>query len=75
MAWATTRGSAGRAVGWRTVRDVLLADTENDPDDPGSLSEDTVSALYQDRAGDLWIGTFSGLNRLDPETGATERLS
>jgi len=29
-------GGRGRAVGWGTVRDVVLADTENDPGDPGN---------------------------------------
>lgn len=34
-----------------------------------SVSEHAISALYEDRDGYLWIGTFGeGLNRLDPET-------
>ena len=44
----------------------------HDPDDPLSLSDDTVSTLFEDRGGTLWIGTFGGgLNRFDPnpETG------
>ncbi len=36
--------------------------------DPASLSHDFVRALYEDRAGYLWIGTQRGLNRLDPRT-------
>ena len=40
----------------------------NDPEDPSSLSDDEITALYQDREGVLWIGTGGGgLDRLDQE--------
>jgi len=32
----------------------------HDPDDPGSLSNDEITAIYQDRDGLLWIGTSGG---------------
>jgi ligand-binding sensor domain-containing protein/serine phosphatase RsbU (regulator of sigma subunit) len=38
----------------------------HNPDDPGTISDDHISALFEDRKGILWIGTTSGLNRLDP---------
>ncbi len=38
---------------------------QNNPFDPGSLSQSTVSALYCDRGGDLWVGTAGGLNRFE----------
>ncbi|GEM_PF-623084 len=42
----------------------------NHPDNPNSLSNNTVFALLEDREGDLWIGTFGGgLNRYKPSTG------
>lgn len=38
----------------------------HDPNNPQSLSENTVTKLYKDRAGALWIGTaYGGLNKLD----------
>jgi signal transduction histidine kinase/ligand-binding sensor domain-containing protein len=38
----------------------------NDPLDPNSLSLDDITALYEDSAGVLWIGTtVGGLNKLD----------
>ena len=41
----------------------------NDPDDPHSLSNNTLLALYEDLWGFIWVGTFGGgLNRYDPET-------
>jgi ligand-binding sensor domain-containing protein/serine phosphatase RsbU (regulator of sigma subunit) len=42
----------------------------NDPDDPRSLSNSTVLAVLEDRAGRLWIGTGGGgLNRMVPPSG------
>jgi signal transduction histidine kinase/ligand-binding sensor domain-containing protein len=37
----------------------------NAPDDPRTLSSDYVWAIYEDRQGELWIGTSGGLDRLD----------
>ena len=43
----------------------------HDPQDPRSLSGNSVLAIYEDRAGDLWIGTLSnGLNRFDRDLGS-----
>ncbi|HZZ64953.1 MAG TPA: two-component regulator propeller domain-containing protein, partial [Candidatus Baltobacteraceae bacterium] len=36
---------------------------------PKSLSNDFVGIAYPDRAGRIWLGTASGLDRLDPKTG------
>ncbi len=35
------------------------------PEEPWSLSHDLVRAIHEDRAGNLWVGTRAGLNRLD----------
>ena len=49
---------------------------QNDPNDPHSLSDNTVVSIYEDRDGVLWIGTFSGgLDRLVPSTGSGQALS
>jgi ligand-binding sensor domain-containing protein len=34
--------------------------------DPGTISDDHITAIFEDRTKNLWIGTISGLNRLDP---------
>jgi signal transduction histidine kinase/ligand-binding sensor domain-containing protein/DNA-binding response OmpR family regulator len=37
----------------------------NDPNNPESLSENYVISLYEDRLGQLWVGTYgNGLNRV-----------
>ena len=47
----------------------------HDPDNPNSLSDNTVRCFYQDAEGMLWIGTyFGGLNRLEIATGAFTRF-
>ena len=42
---------------------------KHDPDNSSTLSDDEVSAIYEDRSGNLWIGTHNGLNRFDRTTG------
>jgi len=38
----------------------------NDPQDSGSLSNNSILDITRDRRGTLWIGTSGGLNRYDP---------
>jgi hypothetical protein len=39
-----------------------------DPDDPASLSDNTVFVVYEDTSGTLWAGTRNGLNRFNRDT-------
>lgn len=41
-------------------------------DDPGSITDNFVTAFYEDATGAVWIGTLNGLNRFDP---VTERIT
>lgn len=42
----------------------------HDPNNPHSLSSDWVQAIFEDKAGNLWVGTKdAGLNRMDRKTG------
>ncbi len=46
----------------------------HEPDDPESLSGDTIISLVGDKDGSIWAGVFSGgLNRLDPSSGRVRR--
>ena len=41
-----------------------------DPDDPNSISDRWIHALYEGRDGSIWIGTrLGGLNHFDPVSG------
>lgn len=37
---------------------------KHNPQDPTSLSDNNITALYQNHKGDMWIGTSRGLNQL-----------
>ena len=45
-----------------------------DADEPASLSGNTVISIGRDRAGILWAGTATGLNRYDPDGGTWQRF-
>ena len=45
----------------------------HDVDDEASLSSDSVFSVLEDGSGTIWVGTSSGLDRLDPKTGHVER--
>lgn len=36
----------------------------NNPNDPTSISENSINHIYEDKLGNLWIATYTGLNRL-----------
>ena len=46
-----------------------------EPDNPASLSSDTIYRLQQDQGGIIWIGTSQGLCRLDPTTKTVSRIN
>ena len=47
----------------------------NVPDDPASLSYDSVYEITEDAEGQVWVATQFGLNRLDPASGRFERFA
>ncbi len=47
---------------------------KNDPDDSTSISFDDIISLYEDKDGNIWVGTWGGgLNKLNPLTGNFKR--
>lgn len=50
-----------------------IVNYRSDARDENSLSNDFVRCINQDNRGNYWIGTFHGLNRLDPTTGRFTR--
>ena len=41
----------------------------HNPEDPTSISDDHVNAVFFDHVGTLWAGTQNGLDKFDPVTG------
>ena len=50
-------------------KDGSIENFRHDPKSPNSLCSDFVRSCCEDNAGNLWIGTFHGLNRYDKSTG------
>ena len=49
---------------------------KNDPADSTSISFDDIISLYEDKSGNIWIGTWGGgLNELNPETEKFKRFN
>jgi len=44
----------------------------HDPNEPASLSDDSVFAVTQDSHGTIWVGTAAGLDKIDPQSGRIE---
>jgi len=47
---------------------------QHDPDDPQSISSNTVYDVMEDSRGNLWVSTDKGLNRFDKQTGKFKRF-
>jgi ligand-binding sensor domain-containing protein len=49
--------------------EVKITHWRHEESDPGSISNDNVTALHIDKNGIIWVGTFGGgLNKFDPST-------
>ncbi len=46
----------------------------HDPDNPLSLSNNTIDVLFEDSLGFMWVGTGGGLNRFNAEHDTFERF-
>lgn len=43
-----------------------------DRDDPFSIADDRIFEIFEDREGNIWVGTFSGLVKTDPQGKFTQ---
>lgn len=63
--WVGTHGNGANLMMKDPVSGrVLFRHFPHDPEDPTSLSYNAVLAIQEDYQGNLWVGTFNGLNRL-----------
>ena len=47
-----------------TFERILVGMPNHRPEQPGGLSQGQINCLYEDRKGNLWVGTANGLNQL-----------
>jgi signal transduction histidine kinase/DNA-binding response OmpR family regulator len=45
----------------------------NNPDDNSSLTSNEAKVIFEDKHSNVWIGTYNGLNKFNPEKGGFER--
>ncbi|MFT5232800.1 MAG: signal transduction histidine kinase/ligand-binding sensor domain-containing protein [Candidatus Krumholzibacteriia bacterium] len=59
----------GNGVSYRDPHTGEFHHFQSEPDNPQSLSGNVALSIFSDSHERIWIGTISGLNLLDPETG------
>ena len=57
------------------IQDQTIKNFRNHADNPASISSDFVHCCTEDQVGNMWIGTFNGLNRYDKSTGIFSRYT
>jgi signal transduction histidine kinase/ligand-binding sensor domain-containing protein len=65
-------GTAGEGVGRLDKATGCFHIYRHDPKDPRSLSDNLVSRLLIDHAGNMWATTWDGLDRFDPSSDSFE---
>jgi len=53
-------GTEGQGLNFYDVKTGLFKKYVNDPGDPGSLSNNTIKAIFKDKKGRIWIGLYQG---------------
>lgn len=54
---------------YRFLKDGTIRNLQHQPNDPLSIASNFVRTCCEDNAGNIWVGTFKGLNRYDKATG------
>jgi ligand-binding sensor domain-containing protein len=62
-------GTGGAGISHFNPSTGAFKNFRHDPQNPNSLSDDSINFIHKDRSGYLWIGTASGFNRFDPKSG------
>ncbi|MTI88231.1 MAG: GHKL domain-containing protein [Balneolaceae bacterium] len=62
-------GSGGSGMSRMDLSKRTIKNFVSDPNDPSSISSNSVSAIFRDSKGVLWIGTYNGLNKMNEEEG------
>ena len=71
--WVGVHGDSGGGLNRYEARSESFHRYQNNPDDSTSLSCNSITRLYSDRSGTLWVGTLhGGLNRFEAETQSFE---
>ncbi len=61
-------GTLGNGLDLLNPKTGIFRHFQHDPDDPTSISNDTITSVLRDSRGNLLVGTHQGLNRYDEQT-------
>ena len=70
MIWLGSRGGLTKY----NPRNGNFSVLRHDSSDPRTLSNDTITAIATDLQNEVWVGTYSGLNRVNRITNEVERI-
>lgn len=70
----TNAGGLSRMNPKERARD-RFTNFRHDPGDASSLGDNTIWKIYEDKAGTIWLGTASGLSRIDGELFRTWEIA
>lgn len=60
---------------YRIAANGEVVNMQHEPNNPNSISSNFVRTFCEDAQGDIWIGTFNGLNRFHKQSGEFEVYS
>jgi len=70
MIWIGSRSGLTR---YNPRKGVFTA-LQHDPEDSGTLSNDTITVIEADLRNEIWVGTYEGLNHVDRYTSEVQRV-
>ncbi|MFQ5640588.1 MAG: two-component regulator propeller domain-containing protein, partial [bacterium] len=70
--WVGTANGLNRLTLNATGKFPVFVHYFSEAGDDGDFPESQIYSLYQSRNGSIWVGTVSGVNRLQPKTGAIQ---
>jgi signal transduction histidine kinase len=77
--WAGTTSGLNKIMVTRHVQGLVpsfnISHYKNIRNEPNSLSGNSITSMYEDMEGTLWIGTQSGLNKFDKNTDKFTRYT
>ncbi|MFZ4544060.1 MAG: two-component regulator propeller domain-containing protein [Saprospiraceae bacterium] len=62
-------GTAGKGLQRFDPETSTFSKFTHNSSDPASISSDSISAITEDHLGNLWVGTYAGVELLDRKTG------
>ncbi len=74
--WLGTKSGLNKMIYSQDSSKVIFKHYKHKPNNHRTVSDNYISAIYQDKAGTLWVGTYvGGLNKFDAKTETFKTVS